>query len=194
MKLSPRGVALLVLALALVVYGVWRERSRVPRLSLAARTDAPQAALFEPSDKPATIFLRVLSPSDGGAQVVPFVIRKSKRRLNQMKQAVLAYLNGPREGLKPLSPPGVVFNEMYLTKAGTVVVDLSVPASDVFGFYDEAQFVSGLSHVLVQNFEEVKRVRLLNDGVESGTLTGHYALGTAESVAGSPFNQGPSSP
>jgi hypothetical protein len=194
MKPALRWVTVWVLLLALGLFGVWCKRKAAHGVSTATSNKSAGPALYEPSDKPATIFLRVLSPTDGGSQVVPAVIHRSKSRLNQMKQAVLMYLKAPRQGLKPLSPPGVVLNEMYLTKAGSAVVDLSVPACDTFGFYDEAQFVSGLSHVLTQNFEEVKKVRLLNDGVESGTLTGHFALGTAESMAGSPFHLGTASP
>jgi hypothetical protein len=194
MRPTLRWVMVSVLLLVLAASWVWWKRPSISPTTPGLKNDVPETALYEPSDKPTTVFLRVLSPSDGGVQVVPAVIRKSKSRLNQMKQAVLAYLKGPREGLRPLSPPGAVLNEIYLTNAGTAAVDLSVPANDAFGFYEEALFASGLSHVLMQNFAEVKRVRLLNDGVESGTLTGHYALGSAESLSGSPSSPGSAPP
>jgi hypothetical protein len=101
-----------------------------------------------------------------------------------MKQAVLLFLKGPGD-LKTMAPQGTVLNQLYLTAAGTAVVDLSVAPDDFFGFYDEAVFVAGINHALAQNFKEVKRVRLLNNGNESGTLAGHYALGTAESLSAS---------
>jgi hypothetical protein len=101
-----------------------------------------------------------------------------------MKQTVLAFLKGSSgTGWKTLAPKGTTLNQMYLTAAGSAVVDLSVPDSDSFGFYEEALFAAGLTATLAQNFTEVKRVRLLNDGRESGTLTGHYALGTVESLS-----------
>jgi len=142
-----------------------------------------ESGLWVSGDKPATIFVRVLVPSVGEVQTLPALIHRSQSRLDQMKQSVLAYLNAAGNSkARSLAPKGTVLNEMYLTDAGTAAVDLSVPLDPEFGFMEEAQFVEGLNHALLQNFEEIKRVRILNDGRESGTLTGHFALGTYENL------------
>ena len=177
-----RRHAAIVLLLAAVL-AAWTFGRRGPKVQPAAGPKPVTSAdqLYEAGDKPMTIFVRGRAASTGEVEVVSSAIRLSRSRLNQMKQAVLLYLKGP-EGMGSLAPKGAVLNQVYLTNAGSAVVDLSVPTDTSFGFYDEAVFASGLVHVLAQNFKEVKRVRLLNAGNESGTLTGHYALGTAESL------------
>jgi len=177
------SIILVVLAAAAVFWGVRNARNRVvaiPDSHPAVSADS----LYESGDRPTTIFIRVQASSSGETGSVPVVIRQSRSRLNQMKQAVLAFLKGTSaNGWRGLSPKGVTLNQMYLTTAGSAVVDLSVPASENFGFFEEASFAYGLTYTLTQNFQEVKRVRLLNEGHESGTLTGHYALGTVESLS-----------
>jgi hypothetical protein len=178
------GVAL-VLVVSLSIWAVKRDHVTSPSLLETHRVVSVES-LFESGDRPTTVFIRVLAPSNGEAGSVPVVIRQSKNRLNQMKQTVLAFLKGPSDSAwKSLAPKGTTLNQMFLTSSGSAVVDLSVPSSETFGFYEEALFASGLSSTLLQNFSEVKRVRLLNDDRESGTLTLHYALGTVESLSGS---------
>jgi hypothetical protein len=172
----------LVVLLA-VAWGL--KRCHRPSITVAGEPKAvTEEALYEKGDRPTTIFLKALAPSTGEIGSVPVVIHQSKSRLNQMKQATLAFLQGPSDkAWKSLAPKGVVLNQMYLTASGSAVVDLTVPSDEAFGFYEEARFASALAATLEQNFAEVKRVRLLNEGRESGTLTGHFALGTVERLS-----------
>jgi len=171
-------------ALALLGATLWRHgRTRGIGIDRPKGVPVSETALWVSGDKPATIFVRVLVPSVGEVQTLPALIHRSQSRLDQMKQSVLAYLNAAgNPKARSLAPKGSVLNEMYLTDAGTAAVDLSVPLDPEFGFTEEARFVEGLNHALLQNFQEIKRVRILNDGRESGTLTGHYALGTYENL------------
>jgi hypothetical protein len=186
--LNQRRVGLtvaLVLVAALSLWAFNRDR-HTPLAALETHRAVSVESLFEKGDRPTTVFIRALAPTSGESGSAPVVIRQSKSRLNQMKQTVLAFLKGPSgNAWKSLAPTGTVLNQMFLTASGSAVVDLSVPSSQNFGFYEEALFASGLSSTLLQNFSEVKRVRLLNDGRESGSLTLHYALGTVESLSGS---------
>jgi len=136
--------------------------------------------LHAPGDKPMTLQLKGIATDNGQFVTTPAVIYQSKSRVNQMKQAVLAYLSAPREGrVRVAGPPGILLNVLYMCPDGTVVVDLTVPGPNPsFGFWEETVFVRGLLFVLNNHFPEAKRVRLLMDGQESGTLAGHYSLGS----------------
>jgi len=144
---------------------------------------APVVSLFDPKDPSMKVLVRHLDLKTGKAVFVNATIRQSKSRFNQMKQAVLVYLEGPKSGdTRVPVPAGMALNEMYLTEQGTVLVDLSVAGVDPkgFGFYEEVLFLKGLIEVLSKNFFEVKSVRVLVDGRDAPVLSGHYALGTSE--------------
>ena len=111
------------------------------------------------------------------------IIRQSKNRADQMKQAVLAYLEGPRKDpVQVPVPEGTALNEFYFTSSGAAVVDLSTSQvkKENVGFYEETLFVRGLVETLTGNFFEVKQVKILVDGQDQPTLFGHYALSTSE--------------
>ena len=164
--------------------GFWAVRvvfHGVARLTpLPASSASP---LFEPNDRPMTVFIKVEDEAGSKLFNMASVIRQSKSRANQMKQAVLAFLGGPREGrLRVPVPEGLSLNEFYLTPAGSAVVDLSTAQvkREKVGFYQEALFVRGLIETLTGNFFEIKQVKILVDGQDQPTLFGHYALGTSE--------------
>lgn len=130
-----------------------------------------------------TIILKGVDVATGKFVGAKAVIRQSKSRYNQMKQAVLAYLRGPREGKFQVPVPrGLELNQFYLTGDGIAVVDLSFGGmkSESFGFYEEVLFVRGMIETLTGNFFEVRQVKLLVDGQDAPVLGGHYALGTSE--------------
>ncbi len=183
------GVALLACVL---VIGFLRNRS-LDRFEPVHSTGT-HSPLFEPGDKASTIYYRGIEEGNGRPLNVAATIRLSKSRYNQMKQAVLAYLQGPRKGAAQVPvPEGLTLNEFYFTPQGAAVVDLSVaqvkPAS--FGFYEEAQFIRGMVEVLAHNFFEVKQVKILVDGQDAPTLGGHYALGTSDVAGAAPAMTNP---
>jgi hypothetical protein len=100
-----------------------------------------------------------------------------------MKQAILAYLSGPRTGSRQVPvPEGLSLNEFYFTPSGVAVADLSTANvnKEKVGFYEEAFFIRGLIETLTGNFFEVKQVKVLVEGQDQATILGHYALGTSE--------------
>ncbi len=171
---------LLLLAVGVVVL-TFRLFHRPPQLEpLHSQNQSP---LYEVGDKPMTIYTKGMALENGKMINFAATIRQSKSRVNQMKQAVLAYLNGPREGkIQVPVPEGTALNEFYFTPNGTAVADLSLAQvkKEKVGFYEEALFVRGLIDTLTGNFFEVKQVKILVDGQDQPTLFGHYALGTSE--------------
>lgn len=149
-------------------------------------TGGNASPLYEPQDRPTTIFIKAVSMDNGRLFNMKAVIRLSKSRANQMKQAVLAYLQGPRTGKDQVPvPEGLTLGEFYFTPQGAAVVDLSTAPMDAskVGFYEEALFIRGLIETLTNNFYEVKQVKVLVDGQDAPTLAGHYALGTSDVAA-----------
>jgi hypothetical protein len=179
MLLAALGIPALLAAAALVW---WRLPDR--ELRTAAVPSDQGSPLFEPDDKPLTILVREVDLGTGRPLLAKETIRESRSRYNQMKQAVLFYLEGSRRkgSAEVPSPEGIVLNELFFTPKGEVVVDLSVSGVDRsgIGFYEENLFIRGLIEVFTRNFYEVRRVRILVDGRDEPTLFGHYALGTTE--------------
>lgn len=171
-------LSILVLATAVLSFFFWK-RGRpveIPKAAVAV-------PLYEAGDKPATIYLKVLDTESSKLVNLNTVIHASRLKENQIKQALLAFLNGPRSGRFQVPvPEGLALNEFYLTPAGQAVVDLSTSGArkDHVGFFDEALLVRCLVDTLDGNFYEVHSVKLLLDGQEAPTLFGHYALGTSE--------------
>lgn len=142
-----------------------------------------QSPLYEAGDKPMTIYIKAIAVESGKVVNSAATIRQSKSRVNQMKQAILAYLAGPRKGpVQVPVPDGMGLNEFYFTPTGTAVADLSISQvkKEKVGFYEEALFVRGLIETLTGNFFEVKQVKILVEGQDQPTLFGHYALATSE--------------
>jgi hypothetical protein len=162
---------------------LWVARWVKPAPKIEPAHNASRSPLFEPGDRPTTIFLRGVETESGKTLNIPATIRESKTRANQMQQAVLAYLQGPRTGrIQVPVPDGMALNEFYFTPTGAAVVDLSVDQvkKENSGFYEEALFVRGLIETLTSNFFEVKQVKVLVGGQDAPTILGHYALGTSE--------------
>ena len=153
---------------------------------------AAHSPLYEPGDRAATVLVREISVENGKSVNAGAVIRLSKNRANQMQQAVLAYLQGPRSGrLQVPVPEGLGLNDFYLTPAGMAVVDLSIAQvkKERVGFYDEFLFIRCLIETLTGNFFEVKQVKVLVEGQDLPTIFGHYALGTSEAGMPVPISQ-----
>jgi hypothetical protein len=181
LKIFVLGGVVFILAAGLF----WRAYSTKNRMMKTVSDLTPvESPLYEAHDRPTTVFLRAVDMGTGHPVNIPAVIRESKSRLNQLKQAVLAYFNGPRKGKAQVPvPPGLTLNEVYWTPDNTVVVDVSVSRlkPEEMGFWEEALFVRGLIDSVVKNFYEIRQVKLLVEGQDTSTLAGHYALGTAES-------------
>jgi hypothetical protein len=167
--------------LALILFGWWKKK-HTAQVSLPAPATS-QAPLYAPQDKPMPIVLKGWNSQVGRMVGFKATIRQSRSRYNQIKQAVLAYLQGPKEGIIQVPvPEGMALNQFYLTVDGSAVVDLSLAGVDKesFGFFEETLFVRGLIESLSSNFFEVRQVKILVDGKDATTLGGHYALGTSE--------------
>jgi hypothetical protein len=170
--------AIAATTLAAILWGrYWKKGPDNPEPAQAIK----QSSLFDPRDRPMTVILKAVSGTSGKLEGYKCEIRESKSRYNQMKQAILAFLQGP-SGAKAPAWGGLALNEFYFAPGGLAVVDVSTARlqPSQFGHYEEALFIKGLIESLSGNFFEIKAVKLLVDGQEAPTVAGHYALGTAD--------------
>ncbi|HTA75806.1 MAG TPA: GerMN domain-containing protein [bacterium] len=177
-------VTIAVAAFFLIVFGVFfflKFHGKAKSLELAH--NANSTPLFETGDKPMKVYIKAVEMDNGKLFNLQETIYQSKTRINQMRQLLLAFLNGPRTGKDQVPvPEGLKLNDFYFTPQGTAVVDIStdqiVPGK--FGFYEEVLFIRALIETMSQNFFEIKQVKVLVDGKDAKTLAGHYALGSAD--------------
>lgn len=182
-KLPMQMILTLILVLALLAGSMavvrWFKGSSV----VAPKASGSHSPLFDPGDKTGPVFLKEVDTETGKTLNAAATIHLSKDRSNQMKQTVLAFLEGPRTGrIQVPVPEGLALNELYLTTSGAAVVDLSTAQvkKEQVGLTEEALFIRCLIDTLSGNFFEAKQVKVLVDGQEAPTLFGHYALGTSE--------------
>ena len=94
------------------------------------------------------------------------------------RQIVQELINGPAGGKRAIIPRGTRLRSFFLLEDGTAVVDFSIhfrknhPGS----CRQEQLTLFSVVNSLVLNVPEIDRVKILIDGAESETLTGHVAL------------------
>jgi germination protein M len=93
--------------------------------------------------------------------------------VDQAKQIVVELINGPnRRDLLPTVPKETRLRGLYLDRAGTAYVDLSVEvaARHPGGTSEEIATLFSLVNSLTYNLPEIKRVHILVEGEERDTL------------------------
>jgi hypothetical protein len=167
-----------VMAGVLLTAGVggyfWFRTSGMPQPAPAQPQEAGPA---ERPNEPfmATLYLPVEQKL--GASVI--AVKREPDVQLQVRETVAAALAGDRGGqaavLKELK-----LRALYLDTAGTAYLDLSpvVPGQkDIRGSaQDELLAVYSLVNTVIQNFTEVRQVRIVLDGREAQTLAGHIDL------------------
>ena len=89
-----------------------------------------------------------------------------------------ALIEGPRTRLGRTIPGSALRRAMYVTKEGIAYVDLSRETAEDHpgGVESELITIYSIVNSLVLNIPEIKAVKILIDGKESETLTGHVDL------------------
>ncbi|MBM3803448.1 MAG: GerMN domain-containing protein [Acidimicrobiia bacterium] len=105
-------------------------------------------------------------------------IRSAQLPSDVAKQVLSELIGGSQEGRLPALPPGTRLHELFLTKRGLAVVDLSQEASlnHPGGLTMELASIYCVVNSLTQNVPEIQQVQVLIEGVEAETLAGHIDL------------------
>jgi len=94
------------------------------------------------------------------------------------RQIVLELINGPAGGKRATIPEKTRLRSFFLLENGTAVVDFSSQfrKNHPGSCRQEQLTLFSVVNSLVLNVPEIDRVKILIDGAESETLTGHVAL------------------
>lgn len=174
----PGNRTLLVVAVFLVLlsagsfYAWWKLAARAT--SQPGETQglsAPATPLDEPV--PMTLYL----PSGGTLAASSVPVKRQSDAQSQARETVSTLLSDERPGRGGVLA-NVKLRELYLDPAGTAYLDLSVLPKDGIrsSAWEELLAAYALTNTLMQNVEEVKRVRFLVEGKEAQTLAGHIDL------------------
>lgn len=133
------------------------------------------APIIKKTDEKMKVSLYFASPEDEHLVVESREIYRTFSRIDQIKQAVIALIEGPKNDLDPVIPEGAVLKEVYLDKNGTVYVDFSIELvkNHPGGSSGEIMTIYGIVNTLCANFSEVKEVQILVEGKEIETISGH---------------------
>ncbi len=93
----------------------------------------------------------------------------------KISKTIEALINGPKGKLIQTIPSNTIVNNVLIDNNGIVWIDFSSQLSNDHpgGSSSEIMTVYSIVNTVLLNFNEVKRVRLLIDGVEIKTLAGH---------------------
>ncbi|MDD5774120.1 MAG: GerMN domain-containing protein [bacterium] len=133
------------------------------------------APKIKESDEKMKISLYFSSPDDEHLVVESREIYRTSSRIDQVKQAVIALIEGSNKDLDPIIPEGTVLKEVFLDKNGTAYVDFSIELikNHPGGSSGEIMTVYGIVNTLCANFSEIKNVQILVEGKEIETISGH---------------------
>jgi len=98
---------------------------------------------------------------------------------DQAKQAIIELINGPkRKYLLATIPSGTTLRELYLEPEGTVYIDLSREFIETHwgGSQGEIITIYSIINTLTINFPSIQQVKILIEGKEVDSLTGHINL------------------
>ncbi|HTP05922.1 MAG TPA: GerMN domain-containing protein [Nitrospirota bacterium] len=170
------GVVVIIFAIAaaagIYIWSLMRSSS-VPLNTVVP----PQSVLDQPPrlDEPLTVVLYF--PLDGMLASGSAAVKRQPDAQSQAREILTVMLGDQRAGQAALLKD-VKLRELYLDASGTAYVDLATVQQKEIraSARDELTALYAVVNTLLQNIEEIKRVRVLLDGREAQTLAGHIDL------------------
>jgi spore germination protein GerM len=134
--------------------------------------------LYAAGEKLREITLYFGNPESDGLKEFKNKIFESEQQINQVKQVLLLLLSGPEQNGMRVIPEGTVLRDVYFDATGTVYVDLTqeISLNSQGGSTAEYLTVYSILNTVFENFSWVRGVRILVDGKEAKTLSGHISL------------------
>ena len=127
----------------------------------------------------AEVFLYFGSAADAFLTAEKRLISGAGDPITLSRNIIAALINGPTEqDLVRTLPQGTVCRAFYLTDDGVAYADFSAHIRDRHPGGSEAELLAIYSVVnsLVLNIDKIKKVKILVEGNETGTLAGHIDL------------------
>jgi len=106
-------------------------------------------------------------------------IKKGKMdKHQQMRQAILEVIKGPNTDLAPTIPPDTKLRSIYIDKYNVSYIDFSseLIKNHPGGSWAEVITVYSIVNTIIHNFSQIYKVKLLINGEEIETLSGHLDM------------------
>jgi spore germination protein GerM len=176
MKIKTLVIIVCLIAAGAVVYFLAKDYFIFEKNTAAAVLKAYQ--LYTAQEKQREISLYFGNADTDGFKTVKNKIFETPQQVNQVKQALLLLLAGPQQGAIRVIPEGTLLRDVYFDANGAIYADfsqelgLNLPG----GSTSEYLAVYSILNTIFNNFSWVKGVRILVDGKEIETLSGHISL------------------
>jgi hypothetical protein len=173
------GVVVIILAIAAAggIY-TWSltRNSSVPRNTVVP----DQSALAQPPRLDEQLTAVLYFPLDGMLVSGDVAVKRQPDGQSQARE-ILAAMLGDQRATQTALLKDVKLRDLYLDALGTAYVDLASGQQKEIkaSARDELTALYAVVNTLLQNIEEIKRVRVLLDGKEAQTLAGHIDLSRA---------------
>lgn len=97
---------------------------------------------------------------------------------NRIKQVIFELIKGSENGYLPSLPSETKLREVFVTEEGIAYIDFSkeIYQQHPGGSQGEIISVYAIVNSLIYNFPEIKKVKILIEGLEKETLNGHIDL------------------
>ncbi|MDY6854134.1 MAG: GerMN domain-containing protein [Thermodesulfobacteriota bacterium] len=102
-------------------------------------------------------------------------VEASSTLINQAKYVILELIKGPDNNLKKTIPHGTKLRDLSLNAKGIAIVDFSpeLISKHPGGSYGELFTIYSIVNTLTLNFKEIKKVQIVVEGKNVGTIAGH---------------------
>jgi hypothetical protein len=173
------GVVVIIFAIAAAagVY-IW---SLMHSSSVPQNAGVPnRPALAQPSLPDEQLTIVLYFPLDGMLASGSVAVKRQPDVQSEAR-VILAAMLGDQRAAQTTLLKDVRLRELYLDDSGTAYVDLALVQQKEIkvSAQDELMALYAVVNTLLQNIEEIKRVRILLDGREAKTLAGHIDLSRA---------------
>jgi hypothetical protein len=144
----------------------------------ADRTPAMQEQGVSPRyllDEPLPIM--VYYPADGMLEAGSAAVKRQPDMQSLARESLSALFTGQRDVPAPVLRD-IKLQAFYLDASGTAYIDLAPGPQKAVraSAWDEHLAIYAMVNTLMQNFEEIKQVRILFDGRKAQSLAGHIDL------------------
>ncbi len=136
-----------------------------------------QAADMQESDRP-IVYLYFADKENSFLIAEERVLFHSADPVEFGKIIIKALIDGPQKGLMRTIPVGTMLRAFYITQDGTAYADITKTIKERHpgGTKTEIITIYSIVNSLILNISEINAVKILIEGCESTTLTGHIDL------------------
>ena len=171
--------ALAITAAVLIVFGIWYSYSHFGLAGKRVKKQAVEAfRLYSPDEKKMEVTLFFGDPGKDILKTHKVKIYETQFLVNRIKQSLLLLLGDAPLGHERVIPEGVLLIDAYLDPNRILYVDFTeeMILNHKGGTTGEYLTVTSVINTMYFNFPEIRGLKILIDGEERDTISGHINL------------------